>query len=289
MLPTPSVLNAFLIWLMLLFRHQSKLEFVNCQFQNLLYRKMTQYLSYINDMTFCGAARFYYQLIYLVHKAWAPHIFRHGLHLSEWTQFVNVPVLQLVRRRMAVPLMRQSLEIDCKSMEPHLRLIELFYFRKQKTNYKYARKSIILFAWRTHVSKSYSVCDTVLITIILDSLHNSAILSSRTLPNGSGSSSNVKQVVPHCLNNFGRASAGWPRITNNREFSLRKFWSKSSRHCKRNLEKYESATRFLLYETHSTPCQFIVWLFISVPLLTFKLSNLTLQNTGIKTRNNIIN
>jgi len=38
------------------------------------------------------------------------------------------------------------------------------------------------------------------------------------------------------LNNFGRASAGCPRITNNREFSLRKFWSRSSRHCSRNLK-----------------------------------------------------
>jgi len=37
------------------------------------------------------------------------------------------------------------------------------------------------------------------------------------------------------LNSFGRASAGCPRITNNREFSLRKFWSRSSRHCRRNL------------------------------------------------------
>lgn len=43
-------------------------------------------------------------------------------------------------------------------------------------------------------------------------------------------------MLEDSLTNLGRASAGWPRITNSLEFSLRKLRSKSSRHWSRNLQ-----------------------------------------------------
>lgn len=88
--------------------------------------------------------------------------------------------------------------------------------------------------------------ETAVITSTESSLQISVILWSRTRPNGSGSSSNVRQVVPHSLKSLGSVSAGWPRITNNREFNRRKLESRSSRHCKRNLSKINLVKFFVL-------------------------------------------
>ena len=100
-----------------------------------------------------------------------------------------------------------------------------------KMMYKWRHSNFIF----SYFSKLYNVCDTAVITSILSSLHISVMLWSRTRENGSGSSSNVKHVVFHFLKSIGNFSAGWPRITNNLEFNRRRFWSRSSRHCKRNL------------------------------------------------------
>lgn len=42
-------------------------------------------------------------------------------------------------------------------------------------------------------------------------------------------------IIIITLKSFGRTPAGWPRITNNLEFNFLKFWSRSSRDCRRNL------------------------------------------------------
>ena len=73
---------------------------------------------------------------------------------------------------------------------------------------------------------------------MLISLHMATMFWSRTRPNGSGSSSKVKYVVPHSLNSVGRTSAGWPLITKRREFSFRRLASRSSRDCSKNLKVF---------------------------------------------------
>ena len=87
----------------------------------------------------------------------------------------------------------------------------------------------------TYVWGWYSVWEDLEITSMPISLHMVMMFWSRTRPNGSGSSSNVRHVVPHSLNSLGRTPAGCPRTTNNRELSFLKLWSKSSKDSRRNL------------------------------------------------------
>lgn len=60
---------------------------------------------------------------------------------------------------------------------------------------KFNRSVNNLCQW-TYFSSLYNVCDTTWITSIFKSLHIFIIFWSRSLPNGSGSSSKVRQVVP---------------------------------------------------------------------------------------------
>lgn len=134
------------------------------------------------------------------------------------------------------------LEIDDKLAEIYHYFSQLFW-NWQKGIFGWEMLRIWLMR-ASYFSNLYNVCDTAVITSILSSLHISVMLLSRTREKGSGSSSNVKHVVPHFLNRIGNFSAGCPRITNKREFKRRRLWSKSSRHCRRNL-RYKNHVNFL--------------------------------------------
>lgn len=85
------------------------------------------------------------------------------------------------------------------------------------------------------------MCETFCTTVIPSSLQSAVMLWSLTLPNGSGSSSKLSAVVPHSLNSFGKASAGWPLITKSLEFKFLRLRSRSSRHWSRNLVEQNTA------------------------------------------------
>ena len=87
----------------------------------------------------------------------------------------------------------------------------------------------------SHVLGWYSAWEDLEMTSMPISLHMVLIYWSRTPPKCSGSSSNVKHVVPHCLKSLGRSLAGCPRRTNNRELSFLRLLSKSSNDSRRNL------------------------------------------------------